>query len=242
MTSDQPTPELSVVVPAYNEAESIAPLLERLWPVLAGLGRAFEVLVVDDGSTDGTSERLRAEKRRRPELRAIRLARHSGQSAAMAAGFAAARGGAVVTLDADLQNDPADIPALLAALAGADVVCGWRRDRRDNWQRRLVSRLANAVRNLVSGERISDTGCSLRAYRAEYLRRLRPFRGMHRFLPTLLRMEGARVIEMPVVHHPRRAGRSKYGTWGRLLPGLVDLLAVRWMKSRRLDCRAEELE
>jgi glycosyltransferase involved in cell wall biosynthesis len=234
---------VSVVVPVYNEAECVGPLCEALWAVLPGLGRPFEVLLVDDGSTDATPGLLAAEKARRPELRVIRLRRNSGQSAAMACGFNSARGEAVVTLDADLQNDPRDIPALLARLDSGecDVVCGWRRQRQDNWLRRVSSRIANGVRNRLSGETIADTGCSLKAYRTSFLRRIKMYNGMHRFLPTLLKMEGARVIEMPVNHQPRLAGQAKYGVWNRVFRSFHDLLAVRWMKLRHIDCDAEEV-
>lgn len=235
---------LSVVVPVYNEAECVGPLCAALWPVLSALGGSFEVILVDDGSTDRTPELLAEEKKKRPELRVIRLIENGGQSAAMACGFDHARGEVVVTLDADLQNDPADIPALLARIDSGecDAVCGWRQKRQDNWLRRTSSRIANAVRNRLSGETVSDTGCSLKAYRTEFLRKIKMFKGMHRFLPTLLKMEGARVMEVPVGHHPRHAGQAKYGVWNRAFKSFGDLLAVRWMKKRRIDYRAEEVK
>ena len=164
----------------------------------------------------------------------VTFARNAGQSAAMDAGFKSARGEVVVTLDADLQNDPTDIPRLLRALEGLDAVVGVRRDRRDNLVRRVSSKIANYVRNRLSDETITDTGCSLKAFRTEAVRRLVLYDGMHRFLPTLLRMEGFRVEEVPVGHRPRRHGESKYGIGNRLLPSFMDLLAVRWMKRRKL--------
>jgi glycosyltransferase involved in cell wall biosynthesis len=226
---------LSVVVPAYDEAPNIEACYRELVSVLEGLARPFEVIVVDDGSTDGTYAVLGRLAREDARLRVLRFGRNAGQTAALAAGFRAARGEVVVTLDADLQNDPHDIPRLLAALPGHDAVCGWRVDRRDPWAKRLGSRVANAVRRRVTGDGVHDTGCMLKAFRREALARLPLYRGMHRFLPALLRAEGCRVIELPVGHRPRRAGRSKYGNWNRLWAGLIDLWAVRWMARRRLD-------
>lgn len=226
---------LSVVIPAYNEEPNVEPCYRELVAVLEGLGGPFEVIVVDDGSRDGTFavlSRLAAGDRR---LRVLRFARNAGQTAALAAGFRAARGEIVVTLDADLQNDPRDIPGLLQALAGHDAVCGWRVDRHDPWAKRLGSRVGNAARRAVTRDGVHDTGCMLKAFRREALARLPLYRGMHRFLPALLRMEGFRVVEMPVRHRPRRAGQSKYGNWSRLWAGLADLWAVRWMARRRLD-------
>jgi glycosyltransferase involved in cell wall biosynthesis len=225
---------LSVVIPAYDEAANVEPCYRELVPVLEALGQPFEVIVVDDGSTDGTWAVLGRLAREDGRLRVLRFAANAGQTAALAAGFRAARGEVVVTLDADLQNDPHDIPKLLAALPGNDAVCGWRVDRQDPWGKRVGSRVANAVRRRVTRDGVHDTGCMLKAFRREALVRLPLFRGMHRFLPALLRAEGYRVIELPVGHRPRRAGRSKYGNWNRLWAGLADLWAVRWMAHRRL--------
>jgi glycosyltransferase involved in cell wall biosynthesis len=229
-----------VVIPAYNEAANVEPCLRELTPVLDALGRPFEVIFVDDGSADGTFQvldRLAAEDRR---VRVIRFRRNAGQTAALDAGFRAARGDVVVTMDADLQNDPRDIPTLLAGLGLHDAVCGWRVRRRDPWTKRVASRVANAVRRWFTGDGIHDTGCMLKAFRREAVARLHLYRGMHRFLPALLKLEGFRVAEVPVSHRPRRTGRSKYGMWGRLWVGLADLWAVRWMARRRLDYEVEE--
>jgi glycosyltransferase involved in cell wall biosynthesis len=229
-----PAPALSVVIPAYNEEPNVEACYRELVEVLEGVGRSFEVIVVDDGSTDGTFavlSRLAAGDRR---LRVVRFRRNAGQTAALAAGFRSARGETVVTMDADLQNDPRDIPVLLDRLPGHDAVCGWRVDRHDPWAKRLGSRVANAVRRRVTHDGVHDTGCMLKAFRREALAGLRLYRGMHRFLPALLRLEGCRVVEVPVRHRPRRAGRSKYGNWSRLWVGLADLWAVRWMAHRRL--------
>jgi glycosyltransferase involved in cell wall biosynthesis len=201
---------------------------------LTGAPWRYEVLMVDDGSSDGTEEVLRRLAAAHPELRVVRFARNAGQTAAMDAGFRRARGRVVVTLDADLQNDPADIPRLVRELEGWDAVVGVRAVRRDSLVRRVSSRIANFVRNRLSDETITDTGCSLKAYRKEALDRLKLYRGMHRFLPTLLKMEGYRVRELPVGHRARAHGDSKYGIGNRLVPSFVDLLAVRWMKKRAL--------
>jgi glycosyltransferase involved in cell wall biosynthesis len=226
--------DLSIVIPVYNERDNLEPLLREILASLGGLGRTYEVLMVDDGSTDGSEEVLRRLKAGHPCLRVVRFARNAGQTAAMDAGFRRARGDVIVTLDADLQNDPVDIPRLLGEMSGWDAIVGVRAVRRDNLVRRVSSRVANYVRNRLSDESISDTGCSLKAYRRNALQRLVLYDGMHRFLPTLLKMEGFRVREMPVGHRPRAHGRSKYGISNRLVPSFVDLLAVRWMKRRKL--------
>jgi glycosyltransferase involved in cell wall biosynthesis len=226
-------PELSLVVPAYNEAENLPELVAEIRAALEPTGLGWELLVVDDGSTDATPAVLAGLAASEPRLRTLRHRRNAGQSAALAAGFRAARGNLVATLDADLQNDPADLPRLLAELErGFDAVSGVRVDRRDDWVRRASSRIANAVRNWATDERITDVGCSLKVYRAEFLRDLPMFTGMHRFLPTLVRWNGARVTEVPVRHRPRRHGTGKYGIGNRLFRALADLMAVRWMRRR----------
>jgi len=226
--------DVSVVVPVFNERDNLAPLLEEVTRALRPLGRPYEVVFVDDGSTDGSDRVLRELRQGDPRVRTVTFARNAGQTAAMEAGFRRARGAVVVTLDADLQNDPADIPALLLPLQDWDAVVGVRVERRDTLVRRVSSRIANYVRNRLSDESISDTGCSLKAYRKDALDRLVLYNGMHRFLPTLLKMEGFRVREVPVSHRARQHGRSKYGISNRLVPSFMDLLAVRWMKRRKL--------
>jgi glycosyltransferase involved in cell wall biosynthesis len=230
----------SVVIPAYNEEDNLEPLLAELQPVMRSLPDPHEVIVVDDGSTDATPARLRALRERHPELQVLTLARNRGQSAAFAAGFAAARGEVIITLDADLQNDPADIPRLLAQLDRYSVVCGVRRRRRDNAIRRVSSRFANAVRRAVIGDGITDTGCSLKVFPAASARRVVPFDGMHRFLPALLQWQGCPVTEVAVTHRPRRAGASKYNVRNRALRTFLDLLAVRWLKARWLRYEVKE--
>jgi len=226
---------LSVVIPVYNEAENILPLVEQLRVALAGWAGPVEFLFVDDGSTDGSLDALRQAQAGDGRLRIAHLRRNLGQTAAMAAGFRLARGQAVVTLDGDLQNDPAEIPRLVALLKDWDVVCGVRARREDNWWKRISSRLANGFRNWATRDDIIDTGCTLKAFRHEGLERLELYQGLHRFLPTLLKMRGCRVTQVPVNHRPRLHGRTKYGTWSRLVKGLADVWAVRWMQKNRID-------
>lgn len=224
---------VSVVLPVYNEAECIETTLRELAGVLDGLPGAHEMIVVDDGSTDDTPAILRRLMAEWPaRLRVARLEPNAGQSAAFGVGFRSARAPVIVTMDADGQNDPADLPALLAHLDDADVVCGYRARRRDTWSKRLGSRIGNGVRNAILGERIVDTGCSLKVFRAAFVRDLTMWAGMHRFLPSLCAMQGARIVQLPVNHRPRARGVSKYSNWGRLKTTIGDLLAVRWMKRR----------
>jgi dolichol-phosphate mannosyltransferase len=230
-------PEISAVVPAYNEVESLPILLDELTRALEATGRTWELVLVDDGSTDGTTEAIRAAAARDPRIQPVLLAANGGQSAALAAGFAAMRGCIVVTLDADLQNDPADLPRLLAALQGADVVSGIRAHRQDSRVRLWSSRIANGFRRAVLGDPVTDIGCSFKAYRREALEGLPMFVGVHRFLPALCTFRGARLVEVELSHRPRRLGRSKYGVGNRLWRGLYDLVGVRWLKSRLVHYR-----
>jgi dolichol-phosphate mannosyltransferase len=233
-------PRVSVVIPVHDEEESLEQLHAELGEVLKPLEGGAEIILVDDGSRDGSLAKMRELAARDPRVRLVVLDGNHGQTAALDAGFRAVRGEVTVTLDADLQNDPADIPRLLAQLDRADVVNGVRVERNDSPIRKLSSRIGNGFRNWMTGENVTDVGCSLRAMRTSYLRRVKLFRGMHRFLPTLLRMEGASVIEIPVSHRPRRFGRSKYGIANRLFVGLADVLAVRWMQRRALRYRVKE--
>lgn len=232
---------LSVVVPVHDEEGSIGPLYAEIDAAVRGFEGEVELVFVDDGSRDASRDRMLEIQARDPRVRVLALDRRHGQSAALDAGFRAAGGDVVVTLDADLQNDPADIPRLLAHLEGADVVQGVRQGRRDDWLRRISSRIANAVRRRVVGDRVTDIGCSIRAVRSPFLARVRMYDHMHRFLPALLQMEGARLVEVPVAHRERRHGRSKYGLRNRLAAGIVDVLAVRWMQRRALHYSVDEL-
>ena len=236
---------ISLVAPAYNEQECIEEFVREADAELRKLGRSYEIVVADDCSTDGTRDMLVRLKAAYPSLRVLRLLRNQGQSGAFAAGIRAARGDYIVLIDADLQNDPADIGRLLAALEGpAQPACaaGRRARRQDNLIRRLSSRLANRVRVWITGDPVRDTGCSLKAFRAEYAKRLRLFRGLHRFFTTLVRMQGGAVVEVEVNHRPRPRGAPKYGQGlGRTFTALRDAFAVRWMQSRCLHYEAEEL-
>jgi glycosyltransferase involved in cell wall biosynthesis len=233
-------PKLSVVIPAYNEEECISECVREVCSVMERLGQTYEVVVVDDGSTDSTAERLRALRPQFPALRVVRILKNSGETAATDAGFRAARGELIATVDADLQNNPADIPKMVAMMNDWDVVCGVRTKREDSFVRRVSSRVANWLRNQLTRESITDVGCTMKVVRASYAKKVKLFTGMHRFLPTLLRMEGARVTEIPVNHRPRLKGRSKYGVWNRLFRGLYDLFGVRWMQSRWLRYESRE--
>ncbi|HEV8660114.1 MAG TPA: glycosyltransferase family 2 protein [Thermoanaerobaculia bacterium] len=236
------TPDLSVVFPVYNEEENVPILLEEIARALDGKGWTYEIVAVDDGSADRSLEVLRSLKSKYPTLRVITFEKNSGQTAALDAGWRAARGRFVVSLDADLQNDPADIPKMMQQLErnGADMVIGIRVNRQDTFARKVQSRIGNGVRNWITRDRITDTGCSLKLAKREAIDRVRLFTGMHRFLPTLVRMEGYKVIEMPVNHRPRRFGMSKYGAMNRAFRGLADCLAVRWMSSRNLRYKIRE--
>ena len=228
--------DLSVVIPVYNEEASLSPLWSELRGVLDRLRLSFEVVFVDDGSRDRSAEIIRSFREADQRVRLVRLKTNGGETAATDAGFKAARGRRIVVMDADLQNDPSDIPMLLAHLDQWDAVTGWRVDRAagDNLVRRASSRIANRIRNWLSDEAIQDSGCTFRAFRRECLRELVLYRGFHRFIPTLLKMRGYRVIEVPVGHRPRRFGRSKYGVLNRAMVAFADLLVIRWMKARFL--------
>ncbi len=229
------TPSLSIVLPCYNEEANLRALFQAVREALDPLHLPYEIIVTDDGSADSSWDTLKDCAAREPRLRAQRLVRHCGQSAALWAGIRAARGLCIVTLDSDLQNDPRDVPAFLQALQKFDCVCGSRvaaRRQGDNRTRILSSRIANWVRNKISGEQIQDAGCTYRAFKRECVADLKFFKGMHRFLPTLIKMEGFTVTEIPISHHPRTAGRTNYGVWNRLFASFYDLLAVRWMKKR----------
>jgi len=234
-------PDLSAIVPVYDEVEALPPLVAELEAALRSTGGTWEIVLVDDGSRDGSAAWISKAARERPGYVAVLLEKNSGQSAALAAGIAAARGATVVTLDADGQNDPADIPRLLEALQDADVVSGIRSARADTFVRKASSRIANGTRRLVLGDPVTDIGCSLKAYRAEALDSLPYFVGVHRFLPALCYFRGARLVEIPVAHRPRNLGRSKYGVGNRLFRGIRDLFGVAWLRSRLLRHRVREV-
>lgn len=228
-------PTLSLVIPCYDEEANLRPLIKAVRAAVNPLNVPYEIVITDDCSKDGSWEILKQFAKEDPRIRVQRFAFNCGESAASWAGLKAARGKYLVTLDADLQNDPKDLPRFLEALKQYDCVCGSRvetRGKGDNFVRIASSRLANCVRNSLSGERISDAGCTYRAFRRECIENLKFFKGMHRFLPTLFKMEGFTVTEITVANNPRFAGQSHYGIWNRLFASFHDLLAVRWMKKR----------
>jgi glycosyltransferase involved in cell wall biosynthesis len=235
MTSDGRV-GLSIILPVYNERDNLDALATAIKAAMSGMGREdWEAICVNDGSRDGSDAILEALHEEDARFVPVHFRANQGQTAAFDAGIRHARGTYLVTMDADLQNDPADIPLLLNALEdGVGAVCGIRTKRRDTFVRRISSKIANGVRNWLSNETITDTGCSLKLFRAECFARIKLYEGMHRFLPTLVKMEGFSVVEVPVSHHPRHAGASKYGVWNRLFKSFRDLLAVRWMKQRML--------
>lgn len=229
----------SVVIPVYNEQENLPVLLSEIRVVMEKIDETYEVILIDDASTDASYDVMLKSAESDDHIRLIRFRRNSGQSAALAAGFQLAEGKYVITMDSDLQNDPADILNMIPYLNNYDMVTGWRQKRNDTWIKRFSSRFANTVRNKLSRENINDTGCSLKIMDRQYLTKIKMFTGMHRFLPTLMKMEGASVIEIPVNHRPRIAGDSKYGTWDRAFSGLRDLLVVRWMQDRYIKLQIE---
>ncbi len=235
-------PDLSVVFPVYNEEENVPLLLREIAQALEGRGWSYEIVAVDDGSTDHSLDVLRGLRETYPMLRVLALKKNSGQTAALDAAWRNARGRLVVSLDADLQNDPADIPRMMQKLeeTGVDMVIGVRVNRRDTWSRKMQSKIGNGVRNMITGDQITDTGCSLKLVKKEAVDRVRLFTGMHRFLPTLVRYAGYKVIEMPVNHRPRQFGQSKYGAMNRAFRGLADCFAVRWMGKRMLNYDVED--
>jgi dolichol-phosphate mannosyltransferase len=235
MTAITNSPRVSVVVPLFNEEASMPILQSELRAALGDLDH--EIIFVDDGSIDRTVERIE----NAPNVRVVRFARNAGQSAAIYAGLQAACGATAVLIDGDLQNDPTDIPKLLAEISrGADLVCGYRAQRKDTLVKRLTSRVANFVRSRFTKDGVRDTGCTLKAMRRECIGALIPFKGMHRFIPALIKAAGYRLVEIPVNHRPRRFGRSKYGLGNRALRATIDMFGVRWLLSRRLNYKVRD--
>lgn len=236
-------PLLSLVIPCYNEEGNLRALLKAIHEAADPLNLDYEVVITDDCSKDSSWSILKELAAQDPRLKIQRLARNSGESAASWSGLKAARGRYLVTLDADLQNDPRDLPKFVEALQHHDCVCGTRvasRGEGDNIIRIISSRIANWVRNGLSGEQISDAGCTYRAFKRECIENVKFFKGMHRFLPTLFKIEGFTVCEIPVSNNPRFAGQSNYGVWNRLFASFYDLLAVRWMKKRMFPLKVAE--
>ncbi len=234
------SPRFTVVLPCFDEGENLRPLLDEIRGALHKRGEAFEVIFVDDASRDETPRILEDIARDGEDVRALRHQQNLGQSAAIASGFRAARGELVLTLDADGQNDPADFGRLLDAIeedADADAACGVRAERHDTWSKKLASRLGNRIRDVLTGVPVRDAGCGLRVLRREILEEIPVFNGIHRFLPTVLRLQGYRVLEIEVGHRARRHGQSKYGIGNRAWRGLVDCLAMRWYRRRVIPGR-----
>ena len=233
---NEPTsPVVSVVVPVFNEEENMSILQSELRAALKGLDH--ELVFVDDGSTDRSAEKIEPA----PNVQILRFEKNTGQSAALYAGIKAARGQTIVMIDSDLQNDPADISRLLAEISrGADLVCGYRTKRKDTVAKRLTSRIANFVRSRFTKDYVRDTGCTLKAMRRECAAALVPFKGMHRFIPALIRGGGFKLVEIPVNHRPRRFGQTKYGFGSRAWRATMDMFGVRWLLSRRLNYKVRD--
>jgi len=237
VTETTKSPTVSVIVPVFNEEDNISILQSELGRALSGI--EHEIVFVDDGSSDRTAERIQ----RGPEVRVLRFENNTGQSAAIYAGLNAACGATLVLIDGDLQNDPADIPKLLAEISrGADLVCGYREKRKDTMVKRLTSWIANFVRSRFTKDGVRDTGCSLKAMRRECIRTLLPFKGMHRFIPALVKGAGYQLVEVPVNHRPRRFGKSKYGLRNRALRATIDMFGVRWLLSRQVNYKLRREE
>lgn len=228
------TIQYSVVIPVKNEEENIIDLIEELEPVMASLQKPWELICIDDGSTDQTLSILVDLLSKKPYLRLLAFKKNYGQSSGFDAGFKAAKGDFVITLDGDRQNDPADIPKLLDAIQHHDLACGARVKRKDPFSKKITSLLANFVRRNICDDGVSDTGCSLKVYRASALKKIKMYHGMHRFLPALFKIEGLRIVEVPVNHRERTKGKTKYNFFNRSFNTIADLAAVRWMKNRQL--------
>lgn len=232
--------ELSIVVPVHNEEGNLRPLWEEIQAMLEGVGVPSEVIFVNDGSTDGSSDVLDALRTEDARIRVLDHDRNHGLTAALDCGFHHARGRVIGMMDADLQNPPGEIAKLYAALPGADMVIGWRRDRQDPWIKLVSSKVANRYRNRRTNEHVHDTGCGLKVFRKAIFEKVKLYNGLHRFLPTLARMEGYEVREVVVAHRPRKSGQSHYGVWNRVWKGMDDVKAIRWMWKNRLLWKAIE--
>lgn len=228
------TPTYSLVIPLKNESDNITELMDELEAVMTGLQKPWELICVDDGSTDTTYLVLQTLLSKKPYLRVLSFDQNYGQSSAFAAGFKAARGEFVITLDGDGQNDPNDIPKLIAKIPSCDLVCGIRQKRKDTFIKRITSKIANFARRKLCGNDVQDTGCSLKIYRKSCLEQIKLFQGMHRFLPALFQIEGFLIEEIPVNHRERMRGKSNYNFFNRSFNTVADLLAVYWMKKRHL--------
>ncbi len=226
--------EIAIIVPMYNESGNVSPMVEEVSRAFSGLNRPWELVLVDDASTDDTWARIQAAHGADPRVRGLRHTRNQGQSAAVWTGITGTTSPILCTLDGDLQNNPADLPRMVTMLESLDFVCGHRQNRQDTWVRKVSSRIARIARKSALGYDFADTGCALRAFRRSALAGVFPFNGLHRFLPILVAGNGSRCQEIPVSHRPRVAGVSKYGVWNRLGRGIFDLIGVAWYQRRRL--------
>jgi dolichol-phosphate mannosyltransferase len=232
--------QYSIVIPFKNEEENVKDLIEELEPVMNGMNHPWELICIEDGSTDQTLSILNRLAKEKPYLRLVTFTKNYGQSSAFDAGFKASKGEFVITLDGDRQNDPADIPHLLKLIPSCDLVCGYRVNRRDPWSKKITSFFANRVRRGMGLDQVHDTGCSLKVYRKSCLEKIKMYNGMHRFLPALFAIEGFRIRELPVNHRERVKGKTKYNFFNRSFNTIADMLAVRWMKKRQLQYKIKE--
>ncbi len=235
------TVDISVVIPVFNESGNIEPLAEQTLQIFDKIGRPAELLFVDDASDDNSPEILAAMRKKDPRVRTIVMDQRSGQSAAIWAGFCQSRGDIIATLDGDLQNDPSDLPAMIEKIGDCDVVCGWRVDRQDDAVKLISSKVGNGIRKLLLGKSIHDTGCGTKVFKRQCALDMIPFNGMHRFFAEAALLNGYVIEEMPVKHHPRSAGTTKYGVGNRALRGLIDCFGVRWLRKRHAPRRAHEV-
>jgi dolichol-phosphate mannosyltransferase len=230
----------SLIIPLKNEEDNVIPLIEEITHVMQSLGEVWEVICVNDGSSDQTHERLELIKKQTSCLHIISFEKNFGQSSAFKAGFEAAKGEILISLDGDGQNDPNDIPKLLEELNHHDMVVGWRKDRIDPWFKKISSKTAKVVRQKVCKDSFPDINCSLKVFRKDIYNKIKLYQGMHRFLPLLFEIEGARVKQIPVNHRPRIRGKSNYHLFNRFLSPIIDMLAVRWMRKRAIHYKIKE--
>lgn len=233
------TIKYSVVIPLKDEEDNVADLIAELEPVMNSLNQPWELICIEDGSKDRTQNILKDLSKEKKYLRVLLFTRNFGQSSAFDAGFKAAKGEFVITLDGDRQNDPSDIPEMVKVAADSDLVCGCRVKRQDPWTKKIISIIANKVRRRICGDNVRDTGCSLKIYRRDCLKNIKMYHGMHRFLPALFAIEGFRVKEVPVNHRPRTKGATKYNFLNRSFNTISDMWAVHWMKKRQLKYKVE---
>lgn len=234
--------EISVVIPVFNESGNVKPLTEQTLKALDEIARPAELIFVDDASDDDTPEVLTTMRKQDSRVRTMRMDQRSGQSAAIWAGFSGSRGSIIATLDGDLQNDPSDLPAMVDKIGDHDMVCGWRVNRQDDVVKRISSIVGNSIRRLLLGKSIHDTGCGTKVFKRQCALDMNPFNGMHRFFSEVAILNGYSITEMPVKHHPRSAGTTKYGVGNRALRGLIDCFGVRWLRKRHAPRRAHEVK